>query len=234
VQDHVERYHRHNRRIRHIGTARVTYMPTRLFWFLLLTLLIAPTVHAKDKKKPPLPEFVLRARTVLVVIRPDAGEPLDRPTANAVARENVEKALMSWGRLQPVMEGQEVDLVIAVRAGTGRVTGPTVKGGPIDSRPTVVQPTDTGIRIGTQQGHPPPLNDPGMSGPRDSGPHISNEVGPSEDSFEVYLGTIQYPLDSSPVWRYMAKDCLRAPAVSAVERFRKAIAESEKLSQKKP
>jgi hypothetical protein len=210
------------------------HMPARLSRLLLLTLLIAPAVHAKDKKKPSLPEFVLRARTVLVVIRPDAGEPLDRPTANAAARENVEKALMAWGRLQPVMEGQEADLVIAVRAGTGRITGPTEKGGPIDSRPTVVQPADTGIRIGAQQGHAPPLNDPSMSGPRDSRPHISNEVGPSEDSFEVYLGNTQYPLDSAPVWRYMANDCLRAPAVSAIEQFRKAIAESEKLQQKKP
>lgn len=209
-------------------------MPARLSWFLLLTLLIGTAVHAKDKKKPTLPEFVLRARTVLVVIRPDTGEPLNNPTANAAAREHVEKALMAWGRLQPVMDGQEVDLVIAVRSGAGRITGPTVKGGPVDSRPTVVQPTDTGIRIGTQQGHPPLTNDPRMPVPRDSGPHIGNEVGPAEDSFEVYQGGIQYPLDSSPVWRYIAKDCLRAPAVSAVEQFRKAIAESEKLSQKKP
>jgi len=73
-----------------------------------------------------------------------------------------------------------------------------------------------------------------MSGPRGGGPRISNEVGPSEDSFEVYLGTSQYPLDSSPVWRYVAKDCLRAPVVSAVEQFRKAVAESEKVQQKKP
>jgi len=68
-------------------------MPTRLTWCLLLTLLIAPKVNAKEKKKT-LPDVVLRARTVLIVIHPDAGEPLDRPTANATARGNVEKALM--------------------------------------------------------------------------------------------------------------------------------------------
>jgi hypothetical protein len=208
-------------------------MSKRLAWLLLLTLLIAPTVNAKDKKKT-LPEVILRARTVLVVIQPDAGEPLDRPNANATARGNVEKALMEWGRLQPVMDGQEADLVVAVRAGTGRISSPTVKGGPIDSRPTVGQQTDTSIRIGVQQGHPPPLNDPSMSGPRDNRPHISNEAGSSEDSFEVYLGDTQYPLDSSPLWRYVAKDCLQAPFVSAVEQFRKAVAESEKPHQKKP
>lgn len=207
-------------------------MPARLSWFLLVTLLVASPLNARDKKKPSLPEIVLRARTVLVVIHPDAGEPLNQPTANATARENVEKALMNWGRLQPVLDGQEADLVIAVRTGTGRMVSPTIKGGPIDSRPTVMEPTDTGIRIGAQQGRAPSPNDPGMSGPR-GGPRISNEVGSSEDSFEVYLGTGAYPLDSSPVWRYVAKDCLRAPVVSAVEEFRKAVAESEKV-QKKP
>src|SRR5437773_5988634 len=212
-------------------------MRARLSWFLLLILLVSPALNAKDKdkdkKKSSLPELVIRARTVLVVIHPDAGEPLHQPTANATARENVEQALMNWGRLQPVMDGQVADLVIAVRTGTGRMVGPTVKGGPIDTRPTVMQPTDTGIRIGAQQGHAPPLNDPGMSSPRGGGPRISNEVGSSEASFDVYLGTSQYPLDSSPVWRYVARDCLRAPTVSAVEQFRKAIAESEKLKPPK-
>ena len=209
-------------------------MTPRLSCCLFLALLIVPTLNAKDKKKPSLPELVLSARTVLVVIRPDAGEPLDQPGANATARENVEKALMEWGRLAPMMDGQETDLVIAVRVGAGRAVTPTVKGGPIDTRPTVGQSTDTSIRIGAQQGHPPPLSGPGTSGPQNNAPHISNEVGPSQDSFEVYLGKTQYPLDSPPIWRYIAKDCLRAPPVSAVEQFRKAVAESEQLQQKKP
>jgi len=89
-------------------------MATRLSCCLFLTLLIAPALNAKDKKKPSLPDLVLSARTVVVVIRPDAGEPLDQPGANATARENVEKALMEWGRLAPMMDGQETDLVIAV------------------------------------------------------------------------------------------------------------------------
>jgi hypothetical protein len=46
--------------------------------------------------------------------------------------------------------------------------------------------------------------------------------------FEVYRGGIVDPLDAPAVWRYTAKDCLRAPQVSAVEEFRKAIAEAEK------
>jgi hypothetical protein len=52
----------------------------------------------------------------------------------------------------------------------------------------------------------------------------------------VYRGGISDPLNSSPVWRHIAKDCLRAPNVAAVEEFRKAIAEAEKpqIPSKKP
>jgi hypothetical protein len=205
---------------------------SRLLWlpFLILLLLLGTAVHAKDKSKAPLPEVVLRAQTVRVMIDPGAGEPLDHPTANATARDNVEKALLQWGRLHPVMDGQEADLVISVRTGSRGV--PTVRGGPVDQRPGVAQPIDGGIRIGVQQGHPP-NSDPTMPGPLDNGPHIGREGGSPEDAFEVYLGNVQSPLDSAPIWRYMAKDCLRAPDVTAVEQFRKAIVESEKQQQKK-
>ena len=63
---------------------------------------------------------------------------------------------------------------------------------------------------------------------------MSNEVGPSEDTFEVYLGRIEYPLEAAPLWRYMAKDALTGPQVRAVEQFRSAIDESEKQHQQKP
>ena len=45
---------------------------------------------------------------------------------------------------------------------------------------------------------------------------------------------MEYPLDASPVWRYIAKDSLNAPQVPAVEQFRKALEESEKQRQHKP
>jgi len=44
----------------------------------------------------------------------------------------------------------------------------------------------------------------------------------------VYRGGMGSSLDSPPVWRYIAKDCLREPGVTAVEEFRKAIAQAEK------
>jgi hypothetical protein len=202
---------------------------------VLLASLLAIPANAKDKKKSTLPEDVLRATTVLVVISPEAGEPVDQPMANATARDSVEKALTQWGRFRLVMAGEEADLVIAVRTGSGKMMQPSIKGGPIDQRPGTAQSTDGGIRIGGQQGQPPPLSDPGV-GPPQNGPRMSNEVGASEDTFEVYRGHGQYPLDSPAVWRYIAKDCLREPGVTAVEEFRKAIAKAQQppTPSKKP
>jgi len=48
----------------------------------------------------------------------------------------------------------------------------------------------------------------------------------SEDSFEVYIGGVDYPLDAPPVWRYMAKDALNSPQMTAVQQFRNAVNES--------
>jgi len=201
-------------------------MIARLSFLVLLVSLLALPLRAKDKKKYSLPECVLKAQTVRVVIFPDAGEPIDQPMANATARDNVEKALLQWGRLRPVLDGDESDLVIAVRTGGGQSARPTIRGGPVDNRPGVVQPIDGGIRVGGQRGQLPNANDP-STGPLDRTPHLGKEIGPSDDLFEVYRGGVD-ALDSPAVWRYIAKDCLRAPSVTAVEAFRKAMAEAEK------
>lgn len=213
-------------------------MPARLSWLILLSAVLALPAPAKekdkDKNKSALPEDVLRAQTVLVVIDPDAGEPVNNPRANATARENVEKALSAWGHYRLVMEGEQADLIISVRTGSGQTMRPTIHGGPLDQRPGVAQGTDSTIRIGGHAGRPPQQNDPSMT-PQDRGPHISNEVGSADDVFAVYRGNGSDPLDAPPVWRYIHKDCLRAPGVSAVEEFRKAIAQAEKLQvPKKP
>jgi len=203
-------------------------MTRRLCSLLVPLLLLVSAVSGKDKHKPALPEYVLRAQTVRVVIDPNAGEPLDQPQTNAIARDNVEKALMDWGRFRLVLDGQESDLVIVIRTGDGRMTRPTMKGGPIDQRPGYGQSSDGNIRIGGQQGQPPPLGDPG-SYPQNRRPSMGTETGPSEDSFEVHQGGLDNPLDSPPVWRLIRKDCLRpTPQVPAVEEFRKAVADAEK------
>jgi hypothetical protein len=56
----------------------------------------------------------------------------------------------------------------------------------------------------------------------------------SEDSFEVYMGGVDYPLDAPPVWRYMAKDALNSPQMTAVQQFKNAVNESDLVSQQKP
>ena len=200
----------------------------------LATLLVTPAL-AKDKNKPLVPAYSLQARTVRVVIDPDPGESLDQPYSNSIARESVEKALLEWGRFDILSDGQESDLVVMVRTGNGKSMRPTIKGGEIDRRPGYGQSTDSTVRIGAQQGQVPADNDSGMS-PPNRGPHMSNEVGPSEDTFEVYRGDVQRPLDSSPAWRYIAKDCLRGPKIAAVEEFRKALAAAVKpqVQPKKP
>ena len=202
-------------------------------WPSLIALLVLLTVslQAKDKKKI-LPAYVLQARTVLVVVDPDAGISPSNPNENRIAQGDVEKALVNWGRFSPVMDAQTADLVISVRRGHGKAVNPKIGGIPND-RPVVMQPSDSGIRVGAQQGKNTPVTDPSVAPP--AGPHPGAEIGPSEDTLLVYRGQVQYPLDAPPVWRYTAKDALSAPAVPAVEQFRKAIEESEKqLSSKKP
>ena len=208
-------------------------MSRRLAICALVLLLAAALTDAKNKKKQTLPDYVLNAQTVVVVIEPEAGEPLTNPIANRTAQENVERELEKWGRFRLVMESQTADLVIAVR--TGHAGGPTINNSPVDDRPVIVQPSDGGIRVGGHQGRPPDLNNPGLGTPDDGSPRISNQIGSSEDSFAVYRGDIQYPLDVPPMWRYMAKGALRGPqAIPAVEQFKKALTESEKQRAQKP
>jgi hypothetical protein len=192
-------------------------------------LLLIPSATAKNKK-PPLPAEVLKAQTVLVVIKPDAGEPLTDVTANRTALEAVEKSLMKWGRFRLALDGETADLVFAVRTGNGRVLNPTITNGPMDNRPVIVEPNGNDTRIGAQQGRPPDMSQP--TGAPDS-PRLGTEIGSSEDTLEVYRGSIDHPLDNPAIWQYTARDALRSPGVPAVEQFRKALDETEKAIAQK-
>jgi hypothetical protein len=201
---------------------------------LLLALLLIPQADAKNKKKQVLPDDVLKAERVYVMIRSDAGEPLTNPSANRTARENVERALMNWGRFRLVMNPQLADLIFMVRK--GHASGPTIVHSPTDDPPVVIGQAGGPIRIGGRAG-PPNISN--------TGPGISNEMGPAEDLLEVYRGGNEIPLapaaadgtDTSlgpPVWRFAGKDALKEPQVRAVEEFKKALTESEKAHNKKP
>jgi hypothetical protein len=200
-----------------------------LLCFVLLTSLVP--AKDKDKNKILLPDYVLVARTVLVVVNPDAGSSLRSPNENRTAREDVERAIMKWGRFTPVMATTTADLIISVSRAAK--PGPTVRGGPVDDGPVIMQPTDGTVRIGGQRGTAPGLSDPGLGGPQDRGPRLGTQIANSEDTFEVYRGGIDDPLDSIPVWRYSAKDALRSPGVPAVDQFRKLVDQAEKEAEKR-
>ena len=206
-------------------------MLKRIATLSLIALVFSLPSSAK-KKKQELPDFVLNAKTAVVMISPGAGEPINDQSTNRNAQENVEKALTKWGRLRLVPDVQTADLVPTVR--TGHASGPTVQNAPGDNRPVTIQPGDGNIRLGGQQGRPPDVSDPGLGGAASSNPRLGTELGSSDDALEVYRGGSEYPLDAAPIWRYTAKNASKQPSLSAVEQFRKAIEDSEKQRQQKP
>ena len=187
---------------------------------------------AKKKEKALLPDFVCKAETVVVLILPEAGEPMSDPFANRKAQVEVVKALMKWGRYRLTQDASTADLVIAVKKGSGKIANPTINGGPVDTRPGTIETTDNQIRIGAQQGRPangPESGDATSTGGRAS-PGV--ELGSSDDMFEVFRADI-YTRRGAPIWQYVAKDGLKPPNVTAVEQFRKAVEESEKAAAQK-
>jgi hypothetical protein len=205
--------------------------------FLVSVLVLSCAVAAaKDRKKGLLPADILQARTVLVVVDPDAGVAIEEPNANRTAQQDVEKALMKWGRFTLAMDGSNADLIITVRKGSEKMVRPTIGGIPTNNRPVIFEPTDSGGRIGGRQGNPGGAGDPSdpssTSDPHPQAPHPQIEVGQSQDTFVVYRSSKDdphaAPLDAAPVWRYTARDALQSPGVPAVEAFRKLIDDSVK------
>ncbi len=197
-------------------------------------LLLVSSGFAKDKNKPTIPPYVLRARTVAVIVDPTAGMSVDDPQANQVAQKDVETALLNWGRFEPLMGTPGADLIIVVRKGHARLVDETIPDPRQNNRAGAINPTDNGIAIGAQHGRQPNPS----SAPPDSSPAKSpsqTEIGSSDDSFTVYNGDVDKPLDSVPAWKYLAKDGLRPHTVPAVDAFRKALAEADKAAAaKKP
>jgi hypothetical protein len=205
-------------------------MLTRSNLICLVLLAIVPLAAAKNKQV--LPNYVLQAQTVAVVIMPDAGESVTDPAANRTAELNVEKALLKWGRYRVIPDALTADLIVGVRK--GHAGGPAVSSAPIDTRPVILQPSPGTIYVGGQEGAPPDLTQHPRPGPEPPKATISHEAGAAEDTFELFLGGVEYPLDTAPIWRYMAKNAFEAPEVRAVEQFRKAVADSERQQKQKP
>jgi hypothetical protein len=204
-------------------------MLRRVGLLFLVILAITAAGIAGPKKKSSLPPTVLSAQTVLVLIDPQAGTSIAAPLANKTAQDDVEKALMKWGRLKPVMEAETADLVITVRKGSGKVADATIGGLPTNDRPVVGQATDSTLRIGAQQGR---AQDSAQTNPQSTSPHPQADIGAADDMFVVYNGHVDHPLERPAVWRFSSDDALSSPDVPAVQKFRKAIEEAEKQQQK--
>lgn len=193
-------------------------------------LLLVSSGSAKDKSKS-LPAYFLAARTVAVVIDPDAGVSLADPQANQVAQKDVETALLNWGRFELVLSPAEADLVVVVRKGSGKLAEETISNPRQNQRPGYANPTDNGIGAGAQYGRSPGTGR-GLGMPNDPGAHPQMEIGNVNDTVIVYEGKRADALQSVPGWRYTAKGALRSHTVPAVDEFRKALIEAEKAANK--
>jgi hypothetical protein len=201
--------------------------------FAVATLLLAGSALAKDSEKGALPATVLRAKTVAILVDPDAGVSLTDPQANQVAQRDVEAAMANWGRFQPVLSTEGAELLIVVRRGHDKLVDETIHDPRQNNRPGSVTPSNDGIGIGVQHGRPPNPISPGNS---DSDTHGGSqmEVGAVNDSFAVYQNQADDPLSRPAVWRYDTKGALKPHSVPAVEQFRKAIAVADKIAAKHP
>ena len=192
---------------------------------LLMSCLVAT---AKNKKKVLLPADIVEARTAWVIIDPGAGVDVKDPNANNLARSAVENALAKWGRLEPVADAAQADLIIVVRKGNGKIAEPTIADTPINTPPPMIgQRTDSGVNASARTG-PPPFGQ--------SDPHPQMEIGDADDTFAVYRCNRMHdtgnPLNAPAVWHYSAPNALASPGVPAVDEFRKLLLESEKQLSK--
>jgi hypothetical protein len=196
-------------------------------------ILMVTLGFAKDKKNA-LPAYVLSAKTVAIIIDPSAGISIDNPRANEEAQKDVEAALLSWGRFEPVLSKQTADLIIVLRRGSGRMMNETMPD-PRNDRGGVISPNDNGGSMGGQRGPQPGIaGGPGV-GPGQQSPNSQTEIGQADDSFVVYKGGEEKPLATAPAWTYVAMDGLSPHSVPAVAAFRKAVENAEKAAAaKKP
>jgi hypothetical protein len=190
---------------------------------------IAPA-FAKDDA-PVVPEYILRARTVAVVIDTEAGLSVRDPNANQTARKDVETALLNWGRFQPVMSVERADLVILIRKGSKGPADVAIVDPRQNRRGGAIEPIDDGISVGAQHGPSGPQGSGRPNGPLPQGPTDTKPVaqaGTPGDAFQVFDGKREDPLNGAPGWSYVKKNALHPHDVPAVTEFRKAVAEAEK------
>lgn len=208
-------------------------MRSKVAVFVCMLLLCSVAAVAKGKKKILLTDDVLQARTAIVIADPNAGVDVSDPLANRNARQNVERSIRKWGRFQLTTDPYVADLIIVVRRGNGKLAGPTIGGVPISNDPATMQALDPGsFPDGRSPNRMPPGGPLGQQ--RNMGPTPQMEASVPDDTFSVFRGHRDNATDYPAVWRYSAKDALKAPGVRAVEEFRKTIEEAEEQRDATP
>ena len=181
-------------------------MVKRAFALFLLSLL-ATCGFAKDKTKNILPAYVLQAKTVAVVIDPNAGISIDDPRANDVAQKDVEAAFLKWGRFEPVSDPKTADLIVVVRKGNGRSVDDTI----LDPRQSNgIDPANRGGSAGPSRGAQSAI--PGQPGLESSRQTPQSGIADPGDLFSVFKGG-QNTLYATLVWSYAGRDGLNPQTV---------------------
>ncbi len=210
-------------------------MQRRVCMLLTVGFLMAVPALAKSKDKT-LPPYILQAHTVAVIIAPATELDPEDPRANAIAEQDVEAALIKWGRFELVDTTLGADLIIVVRKGHLRPadsmrTDPSQAGG--------VSPANNG---GMGAPRPPLMGGQdgmGPRGPQGGSPQSQSPPPPSQqpqtevmsdDSFTVFDGRAERRLEGDPGWRYMGSGGLRSHDVPAVEAFKKAVVAADKAA----
>lgn len=206
------------------------YRIARLGWLSVACLALPPAFARNDK--PSVPQYILAAHTVAVIIDPNAGISPTDPNANQTARQDVEHALLKWGRFTTVLDPAGADLVIVLRRSHGKLAEVTISDPRQNTRIGDASHTDNGISVGVPLGSPRGSNPPSTSTPQgpNNSAHPQAETGNTADSFQVFEGNRRFDQDGIPGWEWIQKNGLHPHDVPAVEEFRKAIDEAEKAA----
>lgn len=182
-------------------------MSKRLSTLLFVGLLMTVPALAKGKDKT-LPQYILEAHTVAVIVTPGSDIDPEDPQANLIAQKDVEAALIKWGRLQPVSSTLGADLIIVVQRGHARSVD-TALGDPRQNQPAGTYPSNNGGGGGAgaqpPNGRLPTMGGQDGMGQRTPGqptqspvPQVPTEVGRTDDSFEVFDGRADRRMEGAP------------------------------------
>jgi hypothetical protein len=187
----------------------------------IFLLLVASVRQSAGKDKKHLPDDLLKAQTFAIVVSVDANEVAANPNVKETLQKQLETAMVNWGRYRPAAIGTADLLIVAHR---GHVNPPDLVSRP--DKPKWSNPnTGPGPYPDT-----PGLKNPGLDVPGREAAKLRAE----EDSFEVYPARTQGLSDATRLWQYRAALALHGSKIAAIEKFRKAIDESEKQLKQKP